>query len=49
MRLPRETLTGRFKDLDSDGCLLLELDGGEERRISSGEVYLTEQANAAGD
>ena len=49
VRLPRETLTGRFKDLDSDGCLLLELDGGEERRISSGEVYLTEQANAAGD
>jgi len=41
VRLPRETLRGRFKDLDADGCLLLELEGRQERRITSGAVYLT--------
>jgi|SRR5690554_381323 BirA family biotin operon repressor/biotin-[acetyl-CoA-carboxylase] ligase len=49
VRLPTETLSGRFVDLDDDGCLLLEMEGGNQRRISSGEVYLTEQGHVAGD
>ena len=49
VRLPRESLKGRFKDLDADGCLLLEREDGQVRRISSGEVFLTERAHAAGD
>ena len=39
MRLPKETLTGTFKDLDASGALILELPGGEVRRISAGDVY----------
>jgi len=39
VRLPRETLRGTFRDLDEQGYLLLELDGGEVHRISSGEVF----------
>ncbi len=39
VRLPRETLTGTFKDLDERGVLLLELPGGARREISAGDVY----------
>lgn len=39
VRLPKETLTGTFKDLDASGVLILELPGGEVRRISAGDVY----------
>ncbi len=40
IRLPRETLSGTFKDLDRDGALVLGLGDGSERRISAGDVYL---------
>ena len=38
-RLPRETLTGTFEDLDRTGALLLTLADGSRRVISSGEVF----------
>ena len=39
VRLPRETLTGTFKDLDERGVLVLELPDGTRREISAGDVY----------
>lgn len=39
VRLPKETLHGRFADLDPGGALLLELASGEQRKIAAGEVY----------
>ncbi len=39
VRLPRETLTGTFKDLDERGVLVLELPDGARREISAGDVY----------
>jgi BirA family transcriptional regulator, biotin operon repressor / biotin---[acetyl-CoA-carboxylase] ligase len=38
VRLERDTLDGRFADLDADGALLLDLPGGR-RRIAAGEVF----------
>ena len=38
VRLERDTLAGRFVDLDSDGSLLIDL-AGESRRIAAGEVF----------
>lgn len=40
-RLPTGTLTGIFRDLDTDGALLLEEPGGATRRIEAGDVFLT--------
>ena len=40
VRLERETLTGRFRDLEPDGTLRLGLSDGTERRIAAGDVYL---------
>ncbi len=48
VRLPRETLTGVFKDLDEDGTLLLGLPEGSERRIAYGEVFPPERAGEVG-
>ncbi len=39
VRLPRETLTGVFGDLDSDGALLLKLADGRTRTITAGDVF----------
>ncbi|UEM05866.1 biotin--[acetyl-CoA-carboxylase] ligase [Skermanella rosea] len=39
VRLSDRTLTGVFADLDADGALLLDLDGGERRRITAGDVF----------
>ena len=39
VRLPSESLTGRFQDLDSGGALLLQLPDGRQRSIAAGEVY----------
>jgi len=40
VRLPRETLRGKFIDLDADGALLLEPEkGGPVRRITAGDVF----------
>ena len=38
VRLERVTLTGRFRDLDEDGTLLLDTSDGR-RRITAGEVF----------
>jgi BirA family biotin operon repressor/biotin-[acetyl-CoA-carboxylase] ligase len=38
VRLERDTLDGRFFDLDDDGALLLDMPGGR-RRIAAGEVF----------
>lgn len=38
VRLPQESLTGRFVDLDRDGTLLLETETGP-RRIAAGEIF----------
>lgn len=42
VRLPRETLTGVFRDLDAQGALLLELPDGNTRAIAAGDVYFVE-------
>ena len=39
VRLPKETLSGRFLDIDETGALLLELPDGGQRKIAAGEVY----------
>ena len=39
VRLDNETLSGTFADLDEDGALILEVEGGGRRRISAGDVY----------
>jgi BirA family biotin operon repressor/biotin-[acetyl-CoA-carboxylase] ligase len=38
VRLDRDTLDGRFLDLDTDGALLLGVSGGS-RRIAAGEIF----------
>ncbi len=40
VRLPNETLSGRFRDLDDGGALLLELADGRVRTIAAGDVYM---------
>ena len=44
VRLPRETLRGRFADLDDDGALVIDLGAGATRRVSGGEVYFAAPA-----
>lgn len=39
VRLPEETLFGRFLDLAEDGALLLMLDSGMVRPVHSGDVF----------
>lgn len=39
VRLPRETLTGRFAGLDDAGGLVLDQPDGERRIVSAGDVY----------
>jgi len=39
VNLPRESLTGRFVDLDETGTLTLELPNGEKRQIAAGDVH----------
>ncbi|UEM23913.1 biotin--[acetyl-CoA-carboxylase] ligase [Skermanella mucosa] len=39
VRLADRTLNGIFADLDEDGALLLDLDTGERRRITAGDVF----------
>jgi BirA family biotin operon repressor/biotin-[acetyl-CoA-carboxylase] ligase len=38
-RLPRATLSGLFRDLDQDGALVLQTDGGERQRITAADVF----------
>lgn len=40
VRLEKETLTGKFTDLDADGTLLLEQAVGGTRRIAAGDIFL---------
>jgi len=39
VQLPRETVTGRFVDLDADGALIVD-NAGQRRRILAGDVIL---------
>jgi BirA family biotin operon repressor/biotin-[acetyl-CoA-carboxylase] ligase len=39
VRLDLMTLRGRFAGLDREGALLLDMDGGEQRRITAGDVF----------
>jgi len=39
VRVPKETLTGTFADLDADGALILEMPDGARRQITAGDVY----------
>ena len=39
VRLPNETLSGTFADLDESGVLLLDVPGAGRRRITAGDVY----------
>jgi BirA family biotin operon repressor/biotin-[acetyl-CoA-carboxylase] ligase len=39
VQLERETLTGRFLDLDAEGGLILDLPGGRQRRVAAGDVF----------
>jgi BirA family biotin operon repressor/biotin-[acetyl-CoA-carboxylase] ligase len=41
-RLPKETVTGTFEGLDRTGALLLTLENGSRRIVSSGEVFTEE-------
>ncbi|MBX6320690.1 MAG: biotin--[acetyl-CoA-carboxylase] ligase [Rhodospirillaceae bacterium] len=43
VRLPGETLCGRFAALEEGGALALELPGGGVRRITAGEVFFPGQ------
>jgi BirA family biotin operon repressor/biotin-[acetyl-CoA-carboxylase] ligase len=45
-RLPEATLRGRFEDLDGNGGLLLREADGQLRRITAGDVYLTNEDGA---
>jgi BirA family transcriptional regulator, biotin operon repressor / biotin---[acetyl-CoA-carboxylase] ligase len=38
VRLERDTLAGRFLDLDAEGALMLDMAGGP-RRIAAGEIF----------
>ncbi|OUS15021.1 biotin--[acetyl-CoA-carboxylase] ligase [Rhodospirillales bacterium 47_12_T64] len=39
VRLPGETLSGRFVTIDQDGALDLDLDSGKQRLITAGDVF----------
>ncbi len=39
VRLPKETLSGTFADMDKDGVLLLDVPGAGQRRIAAGDVF----------
>jgi BirA family biotin operon repressor/biotin-[acetyl-CoA-carboxylase] ligase len=39
VELARERLEGRFKDLDENGTLILELPDGSVRNVAAGDVY----------
>ena len=39
VRLPGETLSGRFITVDKDGALDLDLDSGKQRLVTAGDVF----------
>lgn len=39
VRLPRDRLVGRFRGLDEDGALILDLTDGTSRTITAGDVF----------
>jgi BirA family biotin operon repressor/biotin-[acetyl-CoA-carboxylase] ligase len=49
VQLDRETLSGIFAGLDTDGSLLLDRPCGERRRIAAGDVFLAAADEAAGE
>ena len=42
VRLPDERFTGRFVDLDESGSLIIELESGERRSVTTGDVFTPE-------
>ncbi|MFN0263505.1 biotin--[acetyl-CoA-carboxylase] ligase [Tepidamorphus sp. 3E244] len=46
VRLDQETLDGEFRDLDSDGRLVLALPNGETRAIAAGDVFFANMEHA---
>lgn len=44
VRLENTSFSGRFRDLDLDGALLLDMDGGECRKVTAGAVFFPEAA-----
>ncbi|MBV8167756.1 MAG: biotin--[acetyl-CoA-carboxylase] ligase, partial [Alphaproteobacteria bacterium] len=38
VRVGNTLISGRFCDLDGDGAMILEIPGGERRRITAGDV-----------
>lgn len=48
VRLPGETLTGRFDGMDENGRLILHQPGRPDRLVSAGEVFFSEQSSTHG-
>ncbi len=44
VRLENTSFCGQFRDLDSDGALLLDMEGGECRKVTAGAVFFPEAA-----
>jgi BirA family transcriptional regulator, biotin operon repressor / biotin---[acetyl-CoA-carboxylase] ligase len=44
VRLENESFGGRFRDLDTDGALMLDMDDGRCRRVTAGAVFFPEAA-----
>jgi len=42
VRLPDKIFTGRFLDLDESGSLIIELENGERRAVTTGDVFPSE-------
>ena len=42
VRLPDKIFTGRFLDLDESGSLIIELENGERRSVTTGDVFPSE-------
>jgi len=46
-RLPAETLRGRFRDIDVEGALVLDLPDGTRRKVTAGAVYFPRAGQSA--
>jgi BirA family biotin operon repressor/biotin-[acetyl-CoA-carboxylase] ligase len=49
VRLPSETLTGRFDGMDDAGRLILHQPGRPDRLVSAGEVFFSDQSSKYGN
>jgi len=44
VRLDRESFAGRFRDIDSDGALIVDTGAGQSRKVTAGAVFFPEAA-----